>query len=395
MGADWRVYRGYQPPNYLNSVITGMNAGFAINDQMVQAEERDRQETIRDIFSKNMTEDDQGNPVFDREGLLNDLSGVDPKLTVAMADRFKDIDSRAFNQRMQEDKYNYSKMDAKRNYELDRKYKMGNLQLGRDRLSWEMLKPRGGGEQGLTMHEKEMSKARTKRFMETEAKRGDLDSQVDILEDSIKTLGEWSRDKAVTTGPVADWIPDLSDRSQRLDQNFKRLNFVEITNRLQGMSRLGDSNVERKAFEGGQPGMDRNPEVNMQKLLGMTSLAKKQALIQDKRQEFLDAGNRSLLNFDEDFYADRISSVVDTQNGEVIVVDKANKPKLLQSPRFMSLDQYAELATNKKKFNKFRDLMGFDQRKGKSASGGGDNARRIRAQRAREELERRRKARGQ
>lgn len=117
------------------------------------------------------------------------------------------------------------------------------------------------------------------------------------LEDALATFEDYSKSSWLGTGPLATvggLRRNTSEALQSVEAKFRSLNLDELSNLAEGMSRLFDSDAERRMFESAQPSITNDDNVNREifrtKIEAARSLLKKieaSKLERDPRQKRL------------------------------------------------------------------------------------------------------------
>lgn len=157
--------------------------------------------------------------------------------------------------------------------EADRKYKQDLLQLERDKLAAQERLSAAKKDDAL---EREIARDKRKEEMqiakEDRKLRNELDKaesaaeeQLKALEDAYSLFKKYSKNSITGTGPIATLggvTKYLNSDTERLDSKLKNISLDSMIKMFAGMSKVVDSDAERRAFESTQPSIALDDETN-------------------------------------------------------------------------------------------------------------------------------------
>lgn len=363
------------------------------------ADEQDKKnKALEGIYKKNTITTEDGQTDLDRKGLLNDMYKADPRAAMKQEKAFADQDL-AEQTRMLQDStqklakgkqlvwgirdqqsWTAAKQEAQRlglpfaqemsdQYDPealesvmkprfltaeqqiaekwnDKKFQQAKKESEMDRKSRERVAAQKA--KGTAAKPTEFQKAKEKKeaanYVERQEGLKTLDSGIETIDRAFGQLKKYSKESSFGgTGPFASGfgVKKYFDKdSQDLNALFKQVNLKNMVQTFSGMSKAIDSDAERNAWNGTQPDITNDDDVNAKIILGQKSILLKDKAETQSQQQYVEQ-NGSMNGYKSPVYG-KVTTLV-SPAGELTLVTK-EQIEQAEAQGFMTIDEYGEIA---------------------------------------------------
>lgn len=173
----------------------------------------------------------------------------------------------------------------------------------------------------------------------------DAEGMIESIRDVRQHFEEYSATSPGGTGPIAGRAKSalMGEDTEQLNAAFRSINIQNLRTSAQGMSKLFDTAVERKAWEATQPQITNDDQTNRQILVGMEAIHMKHAQYKQEELAYRSAHKGSVVGFKP-----TPTTVLVSPDGQMQLMGR-DQVAAAKDQGFITLDEYANMGPQKTK----------------------------------------------